>query len=128
MGLAALSVAGVLTCAAGYLTMSLAPHWSLWAAGLVCYEIGLGLDLMAFSSWLHDLVPAEKRTSWTSARSSIQTLVGIVGTLGAGGLISVFGFREVWLAATAITALALLPLLALRRRVAVSAQLEESLS
>ncbi|MEV5887863.1 MFS transporter [Nonomuraea fuscirosea] len=127
-GLAALSVAGVLTCVAGYLMMSLAPHWSLWAVGLVCYEIGLGLDLMAFSSWLHDLVPAEKRTSWTSARSSIQTLAGVVGTLGSGGLISVFGFREVWLAATAITALALLPLLALRRRVAVSAQLEESLS
>ncbi|MGW4794024.1 MFS transporter [Nonomuraea sp. NPDC004297] len=127
-GLPVVSTAGVLTCVAGYLVMSLAPHWSVWAVGLVCYEIGLGLDLAAFGSLLHDLVPAEKRTSWTSASSSIQTLVGAVGTLGAGMLISVFGFREVWLAATAVTALALLPLLALRRRVAVPAELEESLS
>ncbi|MFI9848245.1 MFS transporter [Nonomuraea sp. NPDC051941] len=127
-GLPVVSAVGLLTCIVGYLIMSLAPHWSLWAVGLICYEIGLGLDLIAFGSWLHDLVPAEKRTSWTSARSSIQTLVGIVGTLGAGGLISVFGFREVWLAATVITALALLPLLALRQRVAVLAETEESLS
>lgn len=121
LGLGRTSAAGTVLATAGYLLMSLAPHWAMWSVGLVAFEVGLGVDLAAFGSWMHEFIPDDKRATWLSAGTSIQTLVGIIGTVGTGTLIERIGYRPVWLGATAFCGASAIPLLALQRRLAIRA-------
>lgn len=116
IGLPLTTLAGTLTAAAGYGAMAAAgTQASTWFVGLALFQVGIGTDLTAFGSWLHGFVPADRRASWLSACSSVQTLVGIAGTLAAGGLIAVLGYPWVWGGATVVMAASAIPLLLLRR-------------
>jgi hypothetical protein len=111
-----LTVIGTVLSAIGLFVMALSKEPAIWIGGLVLFEIGLGADMVAFSSWIHDFIPSAFRGSWISATSSVRTFVGIAGTVGAGALIDSLGYTIVWIAAAIVTALSAAPLIWLASR------------
>lgn len=59
-----LTIIGTGLSAIGLLVMALSKEPAIWIAGLVVFEIGLGADMVAFSSWIHDFIPSAFRSSF----------------------------------------------------------------
>lgn len=98
------SIIGLLLVTVGLVTLGAWRDPWVFAVGAILLEIGLGLDQGASDVWVHDLIPSAQRSSFISAISSAEALMGMGIPIAAGLLIQHTGFHSAWWLAAGFTA------------------------
>ncbi|MCO7128248.1 MFS transporter [Sporolactobacillus shoreicorticis] len=86
---------------------------------ILVFEFGLQLIQTNKSVWMQDLIKSEKRSTYTSAITAINSGVGFVLTLIFGMLIEQLGYKVIWLLAGISQFIALLYILIFIKKILI---------
>lgn len=87
----------------------------LFILGFVLFEFGMGLLNSSYYTWLYDYIPENVMSSYTSALSSIESLVAFILSMFMGSFIQRIGFNFGWSIAIIFEILAVYSLIQMKK-------------
>lgn len=90
------SALGHLIIVLGTLVIVFFPTLPVFLVGAILFELGLGIDSGAASSWVHDYFPSSQRSSLLSALSTAGSTMGIITPTLVGLVIQSWSFAASW--------------------------------
>ncbi|WP_025675896.1 MFS transporter [Paenibacillus polymyxa] len=91
-----ITLLGTFISAIGLFIIGINSNIITFLAGAILFEFGWGVETSAYSSWVHDYLPSEKRATFYSGLSALESLSGFFLTLLIGFFTDYFGYSFIW--------------------------------
>ena len=79
-----------------------------YCAILLMLEFGLGLEKSNSGAWMHDIIPSEKRSTYMSAITALNSGINFIVVMILGFLMKNVGYNNMWFIASGIQVISLI--------------------
>lgn len=91
-----ITLLGTFISAIGLFIIGMNSNIITFLAGAILFEFGWGVETSAYGSWVQDYLPSEKRATFYSGLSALESLSGFFLTLLIGFFTDYFGYSFIW--------------------------------
>ncbi|WP_214484551.1 MFS transporter [Bacillus sp. SM2101] len=102
-------VFGTVLSAMGLLLVGLHSSLFFFLVGLTIFEFGLGMQHSSYGAWVQDYIPGQKRATFYSGLTALQSLAGFFLALLIGYINQKIGYSFIWYFASLLLILSNIP-------------------